>query len=118
MQDFKIELLRILESAVPELCDKIQAGAVDATTKPPYAAFNTPEETPIRTLHGIVGYTTSFELAVFHPQMSECERLKKRCIKALENTELQGQTCRYKSSEYGYYMDYSLHSYSLTFRIQ
>lgn len=66
MMDFKTELLRIIERAIPELKDKIQAGAVDATTKAPYAAFNTPKEVPIRTMHGIAGYLVTFELSVFH----------------------------------------------------
>ncbi|MFR9505885.1 MAG: hypothetical protein SNI32_07380 [Rikenellaceae bacterium] len=115
--DFKTELLRIIERAIPELKDKIQAGAVDATTKAPYAAFNTPEEVPIRTTHGIAGYLVTFELSVFHSQLSEVEQLKSKLIKALEGAKVIDKRSFYKSGEYAYFHEYNLHSYSLTFRI-
>ena len=115
--DFKTELIQLIEQEVPELCDKIQAGAVDASTKAPYAAFSTPEEVPIRTIHGIAGYTVAFELAIFHGQLSALEALKLQLINALEGAKLINKTCYYKSGEYAYFHEYALHSYSLTFKI-
>ncbi|MFR9495573.1 MAG: hypothetical protein SNG81_04275 [Rikenellaceae bacterium] len=115
--DFKTELIRIVEHELPELRDKIQAGAVDAETKVPYAAFTTPEEVPIRTIHGIAGYAVSFELAVFHSQLSEVEKLKAKLINALEGQNLINKRCYYKSSEYAFFHEYNLHSYTLTFKI-
>ena len=115
--DFKTELIKLIEKAVPELKDKIQAGAVDATTKPPYACFTTPEEQPIRTIHGIAGYTINFEVAVFHNQLFEVEKLKAKLINALEGVGLINKRCYYKSSEYAFFAEYNLHSYSLTFKI-
>lgn len=117
MTDFKTELIELLEREVAELRDKIQAGAVDADTPAPYAAFSTPEETPIRTIHGIAGYTTIFEFSVYHSKMSEVEKLKHKVIKALEGAELIARKCYYKSGEYAFYPDYNVHSYTLTFRI-
>ncbi|MFI3298765.1 MAG: hypothetical protein R3Y49_03065 [Rikenellaceae bacterium] len=115
--DFKIELLKILEQEIPELEDKVQAGAVDASIKAPYAAFSVPEEVPIRTIHGIAGYTTTFDLAIFHPQLAETEKLKLKAINALEGQKLTAKTCYYKSGEYAYFYENNLHSYTLTFKI-
>ena len=117
MTNFKQSLIKTLETEIPELKDKIQAGAVDAQTKPPYAAYSTPEETPIRTIHGIAGYTVSFDLSTFHTQLSECEKLKIKIINALEGVNITNKTCYYKLSEYAFFAEYNLHSYSLTFRI-
>ncbi len=115
--DFKTLIIDILEAEIPKLKDKIQAGAVDATTQPPYVAFSTPEEVPIRTIHGIAGYNISFELGVFHSQLSEVEKLKASIINALEGAELGNKIAYYKSSEYVFFHEYNLHSYSLTFKI-
>lgn len=117
MTDFKTELIELLEREVTELRDKIQAGAVDADTPVPYVAFSTPEEAPIRTIHGIAGYATTFELSVYHSKMSEVEKLKHKVIKALEGAELTARKCYYKSGEYAFYPDYNIHGYNLTFRI-
>lgn len=117
MSDFKTTLIKLLESAVPELKNKIQAGAVDAETPAPYAAFNIPEEVPLRTIHGIAGTVTMFDLAVFHTKLSVVEDLKRRTIKALDTTEIAGKSCYFKSSEYGFYADYNIHGYTITFRI-
>lgn len=117
MADFKTELLSILEAEIPELADKVQAGAVDAETAVPYAAFSTPEEVPIRTIHGIAGYQTAFDLSIFHSQISEVEKLKAKVINALEGAKLSDKRCYYKSSEYAFFHQYNLHSYTLTFRI-
>lgn len=117
MTDFKTELIELLEREVSELRDKIQAGAVDAETPVPYAAYSTPEEAPIRTIHSIAGYTTTFELSVYHSKMSEMEKLKHKVIKALEGADLTSRKCYYKSGEYAFYPDYNVHSYTLTFRI-
>lgn len=117
MIDFKTALIALLEEQVPELRDKIQAGAVDAETPVPYAAYSTPEEVPIRTIHGIAGYTTTFDVLVYHTKMSEVEKLKHKVIKALEGAELNSKRSYYKSGEYGFYPDYNIHGYTLTFRI-
>lgn len=117
MTDFKTALIALLEQEVPELKDKIQAGAVDAETPVPYAAYSTPEETPIHTIHGIAGYTTTFDISVYHTKMSEVEKLKHKVISALEGAELNGKRSYYKSGEYAFYADYNIHGYTLTFRI-
>ncbi len=117
MADFKTELLRIIEVEIPELIDKVQAGAVDAETTVPYAAFSTPEEVPIRTIHGIAGYSTTFEISVFHSSISEVEKLKSKLINTLEGATLNSKICYYKSSESAFFHQYNLHSYTLTFRI-
>lgn len=117
MTDFKTTLISLLEDNIPDLRDKIQAGAVDAQTAVPYAAFSTPEETPIRTIHGIAGYVTTFEMSVYHSKLSEAEKLKHRVIATLEGAELSSQKCYYRSGEYAFYPDYNLHGYTLTFRI-
>ena len=58
IEDFKTAFIAALEAAAPELRGKVQAGAVDAETPVPYAAFTTPEETPLHTKHGIAGVQT------------------------------------------------------------
>ena len=112
--DFKKELIAKLEAAIPELRDKIQAGA---ETPVPYAAYSTPEETPIRTIHGIAGYNTLFDLSVYHSKMSEVEKFKHQVIHTLEGEIVADKRCYYKASEYGFYPDYDIHGYTLTFRI-
>lgn len=117
MTDFKKELIARLEREVPELRDKIQAGAVDERTAAPFAAFTTPEETPVRTMHGIAGYLSMFEIAVYERKVAATENLKHKVIAALEGAELSGKRCYFKSSASDYYPDYDLHGISLTFRI-
>lgn len=117
MNDFKKELIAQLEKSVPDLKDKVQAGAVDAETPVPYAAFTVPEETPIRTIHGIAGTMISFDLAIYHNKMSSLETLKGKVLKALDLATLAGKRCYYKSSEYGFYPDFNIHGYTLNFRI-
>ena len=115
--DFKKHLIALLEREIPELADKIQAGAVDARTPAPFAAFSVPEETPVRTLHGIVGYRTMFEVAVYVSRCSGAERLKLRVIAALEGAEFDGKRSRFVSSAAEYYADYDVHGATMTFRI-
>ena len=117
MTDFKAALIALLEAAIPELRDKIQAGAVDERTPMPFAAFSTPEETPVRTIHGIAGYVTTFEIAVYDGKFSQTEHLKHCVIAALEGVELDDKSCRFKSASTEYYPDYDLHGVTLTFRI-
>ncbi len=83
MTDFKKQLISLLEREIPELADKIQAGAVNARMPAPFAAFTTPEETPVRTLHGITGYLTMFEVAVYDNRLSGAECRRHRVIAAL-----------------------------------
>ncbi len=117
MTDFKKQLLALLEREIPELADRIQAGAVDARTPTPFAAFSVPEETPVRTLHGIAGYRTMFEVAVYDSRFSGAERLKHRVIAALEGAEFDGKRSRFVSSATEYYADYDLHGATMSFRI-
>lgn len=117
MTDFKKQLIALLEREIPELADRIQAGAVDARTPAPFAAFSVPEETPVRTLHDIAGYRTMFEIAVYNSKFSDTERLKRRAVAALEGAEFDGKRCRFKSSSTEYYTDYDLHGATLSFCI-
>ncbi len=114
MADFKTAFIAALERAVPELKGKVQAGAVDAETPVPYAAFSTPEEVPLRTKAGV---QVLFDLGVFHSKMAAAETLKRKTIAALDGTALAGKRCIYKSSEYGFYADFNIHGYTVTFRI-
>lgn len=115
--DFKKTLIGLLERAIPDLRDKIQAGAVDERTAAPFAAFSVPEETPVRTLHGIAGYVTSFEVAVYDSKFAGAEQLKHCVIAALEGAELGDKRGRFKSSSTEFYPDYDLYGVVLTFRI-
>lgn len=117
MKDFKKDLIAVAEKAIPELKGKIQAGAVDAETPVPYAAFTMPEEVPIRTIHGIAGVTVTFELAIFHNKMAALEALKAKIQKALDQASFTGKRCYYRSAEYGFYPDFNIHGYTLTFKI-
>nr|DAZ61876.1 MAG TPA: hypothetical protein [Caudoviricetes sp.] len=117
MTDFKKELISILEREIPELRDKIQAGAVDERTAAPFAAFSTPEETPVRTMHGIAGYVTTFEITVYDKRIADVEQLKHRIIAALEGQVLTERRCSFKSASTDYYPDYDIHGVALTFRI-
>lgn len=117
MTDFKTELIALLEREIPELRDKIQAGAVDERTAVPFAAFSTPDETPVRTMNGIAGYVTTFEVAVYEQKTSALEKLKHRIIATLEGQVLTDRRCSFKSSSTEYYPDYDIHGVTLTFRI-
>lgn len=117
MTDIKVQILSLLEVALPELRDRIQAGAVDERTPAPFAAYTTPEETPIRTLSGIAGYQTHFEVAIYDKRIASLEILRHRAIAALERAELGEKVCSYRSSTTDYYPDYDLHCATLTFRI-
>lgn len=117
MTDFKKTLIAILEQQIPELQDKVQAGAVDAWTAAPFAAFTSPEETPVRTLQGIAGYVTTFEVSVYDVKFAGAEQLKHRVIAVLEGAELDEKTCRFKSAATEFYPDYDLHGITLSFRI-
>lgn len=117
MTDFKVEILALLESALPEFGDRIQAGAVDERTATPFATYTTPDETPIRTKSGIAGYQTTFEVSVYDKRIAQLEQLRHRVIAALERKELGKRVCTYRSSTTDYYPDYDLHGATLTFRI-
>ena len=117
MTDFKVEILAILEAALPELSDRIQAGAVGERTATPFAAYTTPEETPIRTKSGIAGYLTTFEVSLYDKRIASLELLRHRVIATLERKELGEKVCTYRSSTTDYYPDYDLHGATMTFRI-
>ena len=117
MTDFKTRLIALIESAVPELQGRVQAGAVDARTPTPFAAFTVPEETPVRTLHGIAGYVTTFEVAVCDGRYAAAEQLKHRIIAALEGAGFEGRRSYLRSSATEYYANGDLHGITLTFRI-
>ena len=115
--DFKKRLIALLEREIPDLRDRIQAGAVDARTQPPFAAFSVPEDTPVRTLHGIAGYVTTFEVSVYDAKFAGAEKLKHKVIAALEGAEMGDKRCLFKSSSTEFYPDYDLHGVTLIFRI-
>lgn len=117
MTDFKVEILTLLETAMPELAERIQVGAVDERTPTPFAVYTVPEEVPIRTLSGIAGYATTFEVTLYDNRYAIVEQLRHRTIAALEGAEFDGKCCRYKSSGTEYYPDYDLHGVTLHFRI-
>ena len=112
MTDFKIEILHLLETALPEMEQRIQAGAVDERTATPFAVYTVPEETPVRT-----GYVTTFEITFYDNRYASVEQLRHRAIAALEGAKIDGKYCRYKSSSTEYFPDCDLHSVTLLFRI-
>ncbi len=71
----------------------------------------------LRTKDGIAGVQVLFDLSVFHSKMAAAETLKRRTIAALDGTTLAGKRCIYKSSEYGFYADFNIHGYTITFKI-
>ena len=117
MTDYRIHLIKTVEDSVPELRDKIQAGAVDAGTAAPFATFSTPEERPIHTKSGIAGYDIVFEVTVYDKKVSGAEQLRHKILAALEGKEIEGKRCWYKSYTTDYYAEYDLHSAVLTFKI-
>ena len=117
MTDYRIQLIKTVEDSVPELRDKIQAGAVDAGTAAPFATFSTPEERPIHTKSGIAGYDIVFEVTVYDKKVACAEQLRHKILAALEGKEIEGKRCWYKSYTTDYYPEYDLHSAVLTFKI-
>lgn len=115
---FIVRILETLKNSVFVLEGKIQAGAVDYGTEVPFAAFTVPEERPIRSKSGIVGYTVNFEVSVYHNRVGETEYLRHAVIHALEGADLgDGYRASYRSSFTEYYPDYDLHGATLNFRI-
>lgn len=117
MTDFKKQLLALLECEIPCLTDKIQAGAADARTAAPFAAFTYPEEIPIRTIHGIAGFRTLFEVSVYESKFAAAEQLKCRVIAALEGAEFDARRAYFQSASADYYADFDLHGITMTFKI-
>ena len=117
MTDYRIQLIKTVEDSVPELRDKIQAGAVYAGTAAPFATFSTPEERPIHTKSGIAGYDIVFEVTVYDKKVSGAEQLRHKILAAIEGKEIEGKRCWYKSYTTDYYPEYDLHSAVLTFKI-
>lgn len=117
MADFKSILIATLSEAIPQLEGKIQAGAVDEKTPSPFATFSLPEEKPLRTLSGIAGFETAFEISVYDSRFAGADSLKKEVITVLDTLPINGKSCRYKSSQTDYFPRYDLHSVTLTFRI-
>ena len=116
-----IEIIRRLEEQVPELKDKIQTGAVDAETKPPYAVCTNPEETPIRTIHGIAGYRTTFDVGVYDPRKSMVDTLKTKVIEALEGWRIGTKRVYYTNGADDFIdapdRGLFVHAFLLTFKI-
>ena len=115
--DFKAHIIALIEEAIPELTDKVQAGAVDERTAAPFAAFSYPEETPVRTKSGIAGYLVTFEVSVYDRKYASMQNLRLRVIAALEGVEVGDKKSTYRSSSTDYYPDYDLHGATMTFRI-
>jgi len=118
MSDFKTALIEVIQTAAPELEGKIQCGAVDAETVAPFATYSTPEESPIRTKDGIVGYDTLFDVEVFDTRVAGAEVLKRKVRGAIEGLVVEGKVCRFRGASSEYYPDYDLHSWTLTFKIR
>lgn len=116
IEDFKTAFYRRTRSGRLRTSGKVQAG-LWCETPLPYAAFTTPEETPLHTKHGIAGVQTLFEVALIHDRMVSAEALKRKAIRTLDGIALAGRRCRWKSSEYSYYADFDLHGYTITFKI-
>lgn len=117
-RDFKSVIVSLLEDCMPEFKDKIQAGAVDAKTPAPFAVFSIPEERVIRTLDGVAGSETTFEVSVYDSRFAGAEKLRKQVIACLDDIVLDdGKTLRHRSSVYDYFPDYNLHSVAVSFRI-
>ena len=116
-QDFRIAIISAIETAAPELKEKIQCGAVDAETIVPFATYSTPEEHPIRTKDGIAGYDILFEVEVYDNRVSGAETLKRKVAGALEGLQIDDRVCKLRSASSDYYPDYDLHSYTLTFKV-
>ena len=76
-----------------------------------------PRSPPRRTLSGVAGYETTFELTVYHSRVAGAEELKRKVVRALDDLPLQTKVCRYRSAQSDYFPQYDLHSYTLTFRI-
>lgn len=112
-----IEVIKRLESTVPELKGKIQVGAVDEETKTPYAVCSQPEEVPIRTIHGIAGYRTTLDLNVYHLRKSEADRLKASCVTALDGWKWEGRKFYYTGGSEEFSYEYNIHANLLTFKI-
>lgn len=117
MSDFKTALIEVIETAAPELENKLQCGAVDAETPAPFATYSTPEEQPIRTKDGICGFETLFEVEVFDSRVAGAESLKQKVRGAVEGLVVDGKVCRHRNSSSEYYPDYDLHSWTLTFKV-
>ncbi len=115
--DFRVNLIAQIELIAPTLEGKVQAGAVDATTSAPFAAFTTPEEVPIRTKDGIVGYNTVFDVSVYDSKYAGAQQLKQALAAELDGNTIDGKRVQHRSSAYEYYPDYDLHCWTLTFRI-
>lgn len=116
-RNFKSIILEALEDCIPQLRDKVQAGAVDEKTPTPFATFSIPEERPLRTLSGIAGFETTFEVSLYDSRFAGAEALKREVLVALDERTINGKTLRYRSSTTDYYPQYDLHSVTLTFRI-
>lgn len=114
--DFKALIIERIEEHIPELKDNIQPSAVDAETPIPYAVFKS-SETPIRTIHGIVGSETAFEITVFHTMLPPLEDIKSRLIECLDGGTFGSSRCFYKASNGDFEWAQGEHFYSLTFKI-
>ncbi len=118
MNDFIADIITRLEAELPELGNRIQPSAVDPGTATPFAAFTLPTETPIRTIDGIAGYDTTFEVAVVDKRHSQCSKLKSKIIEALDSFALStSQRCQLKESQAQFYDEQKLHGYIITFNI-
>ena len=115
--DFKPTLIAAIEAAAPSLAGRVQAGAVDASTPAPFAAFTTPEERPLRSKDGVVGMESVFEVSLFDGKIAGAEALKRAVLPAIEGLQIGGKTCRVQSAGSEYYPDYDLHAITVTARI-
>lgn len=118
MNDFSKEVVTLIETLEPAMKNNVKPGMVSAETKPPYAAYSEPTEEPKRTKDGIAGYRTTFELAIFNDTKVSAERLKNSLKTKLDRQIIAGRKMLFMQAEYGFYEDYKLHGYVLTFNIK
>lgn len=117
MTEFIAAFIELIESELPQLVDKIQHGAVDAEIQPPYAAYSVPASEPIRTIHGIVGYTTTFELIIVDRSLAQVDELSRKIIRITEITEIADRRCRLSGMSTDFFEAVSLNGIILTFKI-
>lgn len=117
MKQFIEDFIDLISDNFPSLDGKIQHGAVDAETQPPFAAYTIPEEQPIRSFHGIIGYRTTFDLTIIGQTLSEVTDLKMKIIKVVEKDEINGKRCRLEKSQTEFFPDYDFDGILLTFKI-
>lgn len=117
MTNFIAEFLELIEDNVPQLADKIQHGAVDAETPRPYAAYTMPTSEPLRTIHGIAGWRSTFDFTLVGERLAELDDLARKIIAIVENDRIDGRVCQIQNKETAFFAEVGLDGIILTFKI-